>query len=71
MDLIEAAILFVVGVVLAVVVSFLQVVPLWYIWNWLVPHLFDGPTITLMEAFGLGLLSALLFKSRPSSSNKK
>ncbi len=71
MDLIEAALLFVVGVALAVVLSFLQAVPLWYFWNWLVPHLFDGPTITLMEAFGLGLLSALLFKNSPASSDKK
>lgn len=31
------------------------------LWNWLVPALFAGPSISLWQAFGLLLLSKLLF----------
>ncbi|MBD2769907.1 hypothetical protein IC235_18615 [Hymenobacter sp. BT664] len=32
-----------------------------YLWNWLVPELFHGPSITLGQTFGLLLLTRLLF----------
>ncbi|GAA4359528.1 hypothetical protein GCM10023185_26190 [Hymenobacter saemangeumensis] len=32
-----------------------------YLWNWLVPELFKGPSITLAQTFGLLLLSRILF----------
>jgi hypothetical protein len=32
-----------------------------YLWNWLVPDLFHGPTITLVQTYGLLLLSKILF----------
>lgn len=32
-----------------------------YLWNWLVPTLFHGPTITLLQTYGLLLLSKILF----------
>ena len=31
------------------------------LWNWIVPALFHGPVITLAQAFGLLILSRLLF----------
>ncbi|HUM51307.1 MAG TPA: hypothetical protein PK431_05800 [Chitinophagales bacterium] len=31
------------------------------LWNWLIPALFHGPTITLLQAFGLLILSKILF----------
>ena len=30
------------------------------LWNWLVPHLFAGPVITIWQAFGLLILSKIL-----------
>jgi hypothetical protein len=32
-----------------------------YLWNWLVPALFSGPTLTYWQTLGLLLLSRLLF----------
>jgi hypothetical protein len=32
-----------------------------YLWNWLMPKIFGLPTLTLLETFGLLLLSKILF----------
>jgi hypothetical protein len=32
------------------------------LWNWLVPELFNGPLINYYQAFGLLILSRILFK---------
>lgn len=32
-----------------------------YLWNWLVPELFNGPHITFFQALGLVVLSKILF----------
>ncbi len=40
------------------------------LWNWLVPELFHGMTITWLEAFGLLLLSDFLVKGGVRVSNK-
>jgi hypothetical protein len=33
------------------------------LWNWLIPDIFDGPTVTYVEALGVLLLSKILFGS--------
>ena len=35
-------------------------IPLWLLWNWLMPHIFELPTINILEAFGLSALITLL-----------
>ena len=57
---------------LAAIVASLGVIGVWFLlsllfawpiqllWNWLVPSLFSGPEVTIIEAFGLELLSGLL-----------
>jgi len=32
-----------------------------YLWNWLIPSLFNGPLITFWQAWGLFILSKILF----------
>ncbi len=32
-----------------------------YLWNWLIPELFNGPVVSFWQAFGLLLLSKILF----------
>jgi len=53
--------------------ALLLAIPLWLLWNWLVPVIFVGggiaPEITLLQALGITLLSSILFKS-PSPSSK-
>ena len=58
-----------IGVV--VVASILFAFPTMWLWNWLMPHLFNLPQITLWEALGINLLTGLLFKSSTASSNNK
>ena len=35
-------------------------IPLWLLWNWLMPHIFGLPTINVLEALGLSALITLL-----------
>lgn len=37
--------------------------PIMWLWNWLMPVLFDLPTIGFWQAIGLYLLSGILFRS--------
>ena len=32
-----------------------------HLWNWIVPHLFNGPVITFCQALGILILSKILF----------
>ncbi len=50
--LISMSMFFVVGMILSI--------PLCLIWNWLMPHIFGLPTLTLIETFGLSILISLL-----------
>ena len=38
-------------------------VPIWLLWNWLMPVIFGLTKITLLQALGICLLSQILFKS--------
>lgn len=58
----------IVGVVIgAVTVGLLIVVlltiPMWLLWNWLMPTIFSVTKITLLQALGLNILSSMLFKT--------
>lgn len=37
--------------------------PLMWLWNWLMPIVFNLPEITFWQAVGLNVLSTILFKS--------
>lgn len=43
--------------------------PVWLLWNWLMPELFGLKTITFLQAVGLLMLCGLLFKSGQSRSD--
>lgn len=53
---------------LVVLIALIFVVPVWLLWNGLIPELFGGPTITFWQALGLLFLSSMLFKSSSRSS---
>jgi len=48
--------IFVIAAIFAAAAS----VPTWLLWNWLVPDLFGLPHVSLLQAFGLLLLSGFL-----------
>lgn len=66
---IEIALLVVLLFITSAAVSLLTAYPVMLLWNWLLPSIFDGPTINFWEALGITLLCSLLFK--PASSSKK
>ena len=50
-------------VVFLALVALLLVAESWliqFLWNWLVPEVFRGPRITMLQAFGLACLVSLL-----------
>jgi uncharacterized membrane protein SpoIIM required for sporulation len=55
------ALLIVVG--LLILSAILLAIPTMLLWNWLLPHIFNIPAITLYEAVGINILSGILFKS--------
>ena len=54
------------GMMLIALFALLFSLPVFYLWNWLVPELFSGPVVTYWQALGLMLLSGFLFKSSSS-----
>ena len=53
--------------VLALVLS----LPVMWLWNWLMPDLFNLPEISWIQAWGISLLSGFLFKGSSVSTNIK
>ena len=51
-------------VVIASIFAALSAIPTWLLWNWLMPEVFGLPSVNLLQAFGLILLSGFIFGSR-------
>lgn len=51
----------IVGLIVLVGLDFLLAIPTMYLWNWLIPKLFNLTTITYWQAWGLSLLAGLIF----------
>jgi hypothetical protein len=51
-------------ILLIIGIAILFSVPTWLLWNWLIPDIFGLRKITLLEAFGLILLSNILFRGK-------
>jgi hypothetical protein len=54
------------AVSIAIFFGLLAALPVMLLWDWLMPTLFHLPTITWMQAWGLMILCALLFKTSVS-----
>jgi hypothetical protein len=56
--------------------SIILTIPTMLLWDWLMPKIFNLPEITLAQAWGLNILSNIIFKSKtndikPVVKNKK
>ncbi len=51
------------GLILAAFAAFIFGLIVMLLWNWLMPNIFSLPEITYIQAWGLVLLSHILFKS--------
>lgn len=52
-------------------VAIVMAIPTYFLWNWLMPLLFNLPAITLVQAWGINFLAAILFKSNSTSSKSE
>ena len=50
-------------VIVIVVFGAILALPVYFLWNWLMPAIFGLKKITLLQALGINLLAACLFKS--------
>ncbi len=57
------------GVILAAIIALIFSVLVMKLWNWLMPTIFGLTRITFWQAWGLILLSHILFKSFPHRKN--
>ena len=48
-----------------ILISILYALPVWFLWNLLIPDIFGLSVISIWQALGLSFLSGLLFKSKP------
>jgi hypothetical protein len=48
-------------------VAAISSIPVWLLWNWVMPDIFGVKAITLIQAFCLSLLSGLLFRTTSST----
>ena len=61
------AIFAVIGFIL--VVTLFTAIPVWLLWNWLMPIIFGLPKLTILQAFGINLLCHCLFQSSNNKEN--
>lgn len=57
----------VITIVILLLVAILFAIPTLLLWNWLMPVLFGLKTITLFQAWGVNVLTSILFKSNYKS----
>lgn len=59
------------GVIIAMAMALLFGFVVMWLWNWLMPDIFGLTTITFWQAWGLLVLSHILFKSFPHSQSHR
>lgn len=60
---------FILTIAIAFGLSVVLALPVWLLWNWLMPMIFGLTKLTLIQAWGVTFLSSLLFKSRRISTD--
>lgn len=59
------------ALIVAGILSIIMAFPVKWLWNWLCPEIFGLPVISVLQAWGLSLLSSLLLKPNPAKPEKK
>ena len=59
------------AVVMFFIIGLALSIPLCLLWNWLMPIIFDLPTINILQAFGLSALTTLLSVKDLKFTNKE
>lgn len=53
-------------IIYIVILALVLALPIMLLWNWLMPDIFNLPTINLWQALGLSILSGCLFRDGKS-----
>jgi len=61
-DIIETIGSVLAAILMIILVALILGFPLMWLWNWLMPSIFNLPEITFWQALGLNALSAILIK---------
>lgn len=62
--------LLVIGAMAIVLGSLLLTIPVYYLWNWLMPEIFDLPMLDFWQALGVSVLAGCLFHRGGGSKSK-
>ena len=68
LKLIGAILGIVVVLVILAAFSLIGAIPLYFLWNWLMPEIFAVKVVTFMQAWGMLFLTSILFKNNTSAS---
>lgn len=52
-----------VNILLFLLLAFIRTVPIWLLWNWLMPTILGLTEITFLQAVGISFLSGCLFQT--------
>ena len=58
------------GLIVIALLGILLGLPLQLLWNWLMPTIFNLPTITFWQAMGLNIMASILFKDNSIKNDK-
>jgi hypothetical protein len=58
------------GLLVIALLGILLGLPLQLLWNWLMPTIFNLPTITFWQAMGLNIMASILFKDNSIKNDK-
>lgn len=58
------------AIFLFAILSIINAIPIYFLWNWLMPKIFGLITITFWEAWGISFLASSLFKTPKTINNK-
>jgi hypothetical protein len=48
---------------IAIIIGMIIAVPIWLLWNWIMPSLFELPELTFLQTYGLFVLLSLIFNT--------
>ena len=67
----EKVLLAIGSIVLIIVVAAIAfTIPVYFLWNWIMPIVFGLPTVTIWEALGISLLANCLTRNNSTGSSK-
>lgn len=58
------------AIVILLIASTILTLPVYWLWNWLIPSIFGLRAVSMLEALGLLMLSGLLFRPSYNSDEK-